>query len=175
MADADVQLIQCYFVVKGTGVSKIKTCRRYSIKLSAKETLYPQLLWQLWKTAISALCIIVHALLSSVSERQQAEQLCQRWHICYCEPSAFLYVNGVATKGHFPICCHEITLPTFGNDQPWKWISTQFIFRKDNNKWNKTLCPGQRAFMWRVIFFFKILFRMQTLCILPILIMMDCL
>lgn len=48
---------------------------RPSIKLSAKETLYPQLLWQLWETAISALCIIVHALLSSVSERQRAELL----------------------------------------------------------------------------------------------------
>lgn len=119
---------------------------RPSIKLSAKETLYPQLLWQLWETTISALCIIVHALLSSVSERQQAEKPCRLWHICYCEPSAFLYVNGVATKGHFPICCHEITLPTHGNDQPWKRISTQFIFMKDNSR-GKSLSSTKGFYM----------------------------
>lgn len=133
---------------------KIKTCRRCSIKLSAEETLYPQLLWQLWKTAISALCIIVHALLWSVRERQQAEQLCRRWHICYCEPSAFL-----RAKDHFPISCHEITPPTFGCNRPRKRISAQFTSRRDNNKWNKNICPGKKkkkgggwAFIWRFIF-----------------------
>lgn len=99
--------------------------------------------------------------------------LCRLWHICYCEPSAFLYVNGVATKGHFPICCHEITLPTLGNDQPWKRISTQFIFLKDNSRWNTNLCPGQRVFIWR--FIFLIFFNMQTICTPPVLAMTDCL
>lgn len=102
-----------------------------SIKLSAKETLYPQLPWQLWETAISALCIIVHALRSCVRGRQRGRAALWRlWHICYCEPSAVLYVNGVSTKGHFPICCHEITLPCPGNDQAWRRIYTQFILKK---------------------------------------------
>lgn len=95
------------------------------------------------------------------------------WHICYCEPSALLYVNAVATKGHFPICCHEITLPTTGNDQPWKWISTQFIFMKDNSKGNKHLCSRQRVFIGRFIFI--IFFNMLTICTPPVLVIMDCL
>lgn len=148
--------------------AEITTWQQYSIKLSAKETFYPQLLWQLWKTAISALCIIVLALLSSVSKRQQAEQLCRRWHICYCKPSAFLYVNGVATKGHFPNRCHEITRPNFGNDQPWEWISTHFIFKPDNYQWNNNLCPEQRALMCRLIFQYFSEFRLYMHITMPL-------
>lgn len=109
--------------------AKIKTCRRCSIKLSAEETLYPQLLWQLWKTAISALCIIVHALRWGVSQETT-------------EPSSsvhggtFVIVNHQhfsMQKGHFPISCHEITLPAFWWRPALEALSTQFILRRDNS------------------------------------------
>lgn len=110
---------------------------------------------------------------SSVSERQRAEQLCRLWHICCCEPSAFLYVNGVATKGHFPICCHEITLGSACNDQPWGWISTQFILMKHTNRGN-TKSVLEKVFIWRFIFFFLTFFNMQTRYTQPVSAMMDC-
>lgn len=117
------------FLSRAPVSAKIKTCRRCSIKLSAVETLYPQLLWQLWKTAISALCIIVHALRWGVSEETT-------------EPSSsvhdgtFVIANHqhfCMQKGHFPISCHEITLPAFWWRPALEALSTQFILSRDNS------------------------------------------
>lgn len=129
---------------------KSKRAGRCSIKLSAEETLYPQLLWQLWKTAISALCIIVHAPRWGVSEETT-------------EPSSsvhggtFVIVNHqhfCMQKGHFPISCHEITLPACWWRPALEAVSTQFILRRDNSWKKKKKKWGLRIkgpFIWRFI------------------------
>lgn len=144
-----------FFLSRALVSAEIKTCRRCSIKLSAAETLYPQLLWQLWKTAISALCIIVRALRWGVSERgdNRAEQLCPRRHICYCEPSALLYAKGPFSN-LLPWNHSTCLLVTTGPGSTFHSIYSQERQQLERKKGGSG-SGGVRikeAFIWRFIF-----------------------
>lgn len=134
------QLIQCYFVVKGTAVSRNHNVaaawassylqRKHFTRSSSDSYEKPPL--------VHYAKLYMHYY--QVSGRDNRQRGSTNDGICYCELSAFPYVNAGATKGHFPICCHEITLPDFSNDPPWKKdFHSIYFLRKDNSKWNKTV------------------------------------